>query len=325
VLQVNLTGSVVGPEAPISYLRAHQTPPGPASRSYRQPTVSPASRPNSTTGGTTLAGCAGSTGGGYGSSSGGAYGSSVAAAGQDISLPDIGARSHRSTGGVRGGGMVAAAVAAINAKGSPTKGEAADSPRSGAGSSYSASSSYKAAGGVSHGRPTLLQPSSELCAYGGQDTAQDLDSPSKASLDSPNKFAGGAWATPQGAMARGIAAGGAAGGWGGAGSAGITPSRIPSSSFGVMAAAGSAAGPHRGLSLRGGSAAKAASPAAAVGAAAGRQGTLPGAYMASAGVTGRRGASGGGGGGMGSVRGSGGTPSRAEIGLRSARKPAARR
>lgn len=315
----------MGPEAPISYLRAHQTPPGPASRSYRQPTASPASRPNSTTGGSTLAGYAGSTGGGYGSSSGGVYGGSVAAAGQDMGLPDIGARSHRSTGGVRGG-MVAAAVAAINSKGSPTKGEAADSPRSGAGSSYSASSSYKAAGGVSHGRPTLLHPSSELCAYGGQDTAQDLDSPSKASMDSPNKFgAAGAWATPTGAMARGVAVGGAAGGWGGAGSAGITPSRIPSSSSGGMGAAGSAAGPHRGLSLRGGSAAKAASPAAAVGAAAGRQGASPGAYLASAGVIGRRGASGGGGGGMGSVRGSGGTPSRAEIGLRSARKPVARR
>jgi hypothetical protein len=284
LLQVSLGGVIVGPDAPVSHLRAHTTPTGPIRQPHRQSTASPASRPSSSSNQTLLTpSWAGSCGGALpgihtaGSSYGGAHGSSAAGVEQEHSLPDVAARSLRSSGGVRGG-VVAAAVAAINSM-SPS-----DSPRSFAGS----------ASGTGCGRRVDLSGlHTECSSYGGQDTYQDLDSPSKG-LDSPSRHE---WVTPPGPK--------------------VTASRIPG--YGSQGASSS----HKNLSLRGrGPAAKPASPAAASytpdRAGAGRQATPPGAYGPGAGVTGRRGMSGGG--AAVSLRG-GSTPggSRGEIGLR---KPA---
>lgn len=260
---------------------------------HRQPSASPASRPSSSSNQTFLTPSgAGSSGGalprihtagssiGGGGSYGGAYGSSSAGVEQEHSLPDVAARSLRSSGGVRGG-VVAAAVAAINSR-SPS-----DSPKSFAGSTT----------GAGFGRHGVLSGlHTECSSYGGQDTYQDLDSPTKG-LDSPSRHE---WVTPPGPK--------------------VAPSRIPG--YGSQASAvGASNSSHKNLSLRGrGPAAKPASPAALSytpdRAGAGRQGTPSGAYVAGAGVTGRRGTSGGG--APVSLRGGGSTPggSRAEIGLR---------
>jgi hypothetical protein len=339
-VQVNLSGTMVDPDTPVSYLRAHTTPPGPIRQQYRQPTASSSGRapsssnqqhlatfPAAADGGALLPGQhVRSSGGGYAgsSSSGGVFGASGAMAGQASSsgsIPDVGLRSLRSSGGVRGG-MVAAAVAAINSRGSPTK-DGMDSPHSCAGShksSYSTSSSFKAAAaGAAYGQYGELSVSAAPPELYSQDIPQDLDSPTKG-LDSPSKAAAerAAWVTPAASKVRG-GAGGGAGSTAGWSPSSSTPSRVHGSG-------GASASGHKSLSLRSRSAAtKTASPAAGSAsgltpessrASVGRQMTPSSGYVVGAGVTGRR-AAGPGYGGGGSNTPTHSTPGRAEIGLRS--------
>jgi hypothetical protein len=337
---------MVDPETPVSYLRAHTTPPGPTRQQYRQPTASSSGRPPSSSnqqhpttppappsssyGDALLPGqYVRSSGGGHaGSSSVGVFGGTAAPMAGDTSnnggLPDVGLRSLKSSGGVRGG-MVAAAVAAINNRGSPTK-DGMDSPHSAAGShksSYSTSSSYRAAAvGTAYGQFGDLSVSAVQPELYSQDIPQDLDSPTRGP-DSPSKAAAerSAWVTPAASKIRG-AAGGGAGSTAGWSPSASTPSRVHGSG-------GSATSAHKSLSLRSrGAAARTASPGAggAAGltpesskASVGRQVTPSSGYVVGAGVTGRRAAGPGYGGGVSSAP-THSTPGRSDIGLRSATK-----
>jgi len=345
-LQVNLSGAVVDPETPVNFLRAHNTTSsGPSRQPHRQPgaAASPASRLSSSShAATTAPAPAASLNSNAGaatysvstSSSGGGSGicTAVTAGPQagSSSLPDVAVRSQRSLGGTRTG-VVAAAVAAINSH-SP-----AGSPRSGTASHRSSiSSSYKvsAIGQSKQGELSVSAAQADCPAYALQDTAQDLDSPTKA-LDSPSRFApAGTWATPTGPKVRGGSGGAAdaaAASWSPASAA--TPGKaMPSSgSHGVVSSSGAYA--HKSsLSLRSSGravGAKSVSPAAgtpdASRAGTGRLSTASGAYVTGAGVTGRRPTSGSGAGG--GLRGGSNTPASAkkDYDLRgAARKPAAR-
>lgn len=345
-LQVNLSGAIVDPETPVNFLRAHHTTSsGPSRQPHRQPgeAASPASRHSSSSHAATTAPVpAASLNSNAGaapysisnSSSGGGGGicTAVTAGPQagSSSLPDVAVRSQRSLGGTRTG-VVAAAVAAINSQ-SP-----AGSPRSGTASHRSSiSSSYKASaiGHSKQGELSVSAVQADCPAYALQDTAQDLDSPTKA-LDSPNRFGpAGAWATPTGPKVRGVSGGAAdaaaAAAWSPA--SGATPGKaMPSAGSHGMVSSG--AYTHKSsLSLRSSGravGAKSFSPAAgtpdASSAGTGRLSTASGAYVTGAGVTGRRPTSGSGAGG--GLRGGSNTHASAkkDYDLRgAARKPAAR-
>lgn len=332
---MSLGGAVVDPDTPVSHLREHPTPPTASLRqSHRQPTASPASRPGSSSNQSYLTPTRGHSSSGsalpgassaLSSGGGGYYGGGAGLVAQERSLPDVGVRSVRSGGGVRGGGVVAAAVAEINSR-SPQKGEAAYNSPPYAGSTGSSGYNKASSGaGMAHGRRGggLSVPAVQTAFAGGQDTAQDLDSPSKQSLqESPSsRDLYGYWVSPP------ISA-----------SKAQQSSRIPA--YGSHTPAGASGGSssgggsaHKSLSLRsrgggggGASAAWAASSSLTTAVStppdrAGRQsGTPPGAYVASAGVTGRRGGGASSGGGASvSLRPGGGTPgsaTRGEIGLR---------
>lgn len=212
--------------------------------------------------------------------------------------------------------MVATAVAEINSR-SPQKGEAAyDSPPYAGSTGSSGYNKASSGAGMAHGRRGggLSVPAVHTAFAGGQDTAQDLDSPSKQSLqESPSsRDLYGYWVTPPISAPKAQQS-----------------SRIPAYGSHTPAGAGGGSssgggGAHKSLSLRsrgGGGSISSPTTVSTPPDRAGRQsGTPPGVYVASAGVTGRRGGGAASGGGASvSLRSGGGTPgsaSRGEIGLR---------